>query len=71
MIITCCKRCEAPKRHLGCHSACQEYLAERAREDWAAKARRAEHSADEYEITRHLSAARRYGRRHRCRRRKR
>lgn len=39
MIITCCKHCEAPKRHLGCHGSCPEYLAERARMDAANKAR--------------------------------
>lgn len=71
MIITCCRRCEAPKRHLGCHGSCPEYLAERAREDRAAKAKQAEYGVNEYEITRHLSAARRYDRRHRGRRRER
>ena len=28
MSISCCRGCEAPKRHLGCHSTCPEYLAE-------------------------------------------
>lgn len=30
-VITCCKECVAPKRHIGCHGNCEEYLAERAK----------------------------------------
>lgn len=29
MIIKCCKDCIPPKRHLGCHSNCPEYLKEK------------------------------------------
>lgn len=29
-MIYCCKGCEAPKRYPGCHSVCQEYLAQKA-----------------------------------------
>ena len=32
-VIKCCKDCVAPKRHPGCHGACQEYLAEKAEHD--------------------------------------
>lgn len=32
-MITCCKKCKPPKRHLGCHAKCQEYLIEKARND--------------------------------------
>lgn len=30
MRIKCCVGCVAPKRHVGCHSKCEEYLKERA-----------------------------------------
>ena len=30
MAITCCKNCVPPKRHLGCHSTCEQYLREKA-----------------------------------------
>lgn len=33
MPISCCKNCVAPKRHLGCHSTCPEYLSEKAAHD--------------------------------------
>lgn len=26
----CCKGCVAPKRHVGCHSTCKEYLDDKA-----------------------------------------
>ncbi|WP_407399617.1 hypothetical protein [Treponema sp.] len=29
--IRCCQYCEAPKRHVGCHVDCPEYLAEKQR----------------------------------------
>lgn len=29
-IIKCCKDCVAPKRHIGCHADCKEYLEEKA-----------------------------------------
>lgn len=28
--ISCCKDCVPPKRHIGCHSTCEEFLAEKA-----------------------------------------
>ena len=31
--IKCCKDCVAPKRHIGCHSVCPEYIGERAAYD--------------------------------------
>lgn len=35
--IKCCKNCVAPKRHLGCHGNCPEYLAEKAAHDESRK----------------------------------
>lgn len=29
MSIKCCKDCVAPKRHIGCHATCAEYLSEK------------------------------------------
>lgn len=29
-MITCCKDCVAPKRHIGCHSTCKDYISEKA-----------------------------------------
>lgn len=29
-LITCCKDCIAPKRHIGCHSDCKQYIKEKA-----------------------------------------
>lgn len=31
--IKCCKGCEAPIRHIGCHSTCERYLEERKQLD--------------------------------------
>ena len=31
MKIKCCYKCEAPKRHAGCHDVCEEYLAEKSK----------------------------------------
>jgi hypothetical protein len=33
MVINCCNGCVAPKRYPGCHSHCNEYIAERAEYD--------------------------------------
>lgn len=32
-MITCCKDCVAPKRHVGCHADCQEYIDEKKKHD--------------------------------------
>ena len=32
-VIKCCKDCVPPKRHIGCHSSCKEYLNERMEHD--------------------------------------
>lgn len=29
-MITCCKDCVAPKRHIGCHGTCKDYIREKA-----------------------------------------
>lgn len=38
--ITCCKDCVEPKRHVGCHSDCPEYLAEYAANEAEKEAKR-------------------------------
>lgn len=30
MAIKCCRYCVPPQRHLGCHSACPDYIREKA-----------------------------------------
>lgn len=42
-MIKCCKDCVAPKRHLGCHSVCPEYIHEKALWEEEKKAIREEH----------------------------
>ena len=32
-MICCCRYCQTPKRHPGCHGACEEYITERAEYD--------------------------------------
>ena len=32
-MIDCCRYCQTPKRHPGCHGACEEYITERAEYD--------------------------------------
>lgn len=32
-MIKCCKDCVAPKRHIGCHGTCKEYLDEKAADE--------------------------------------
>ena len=33
--IHCCENCVPPKRHVGCHSTCEDYLIEKA--EWEQK----------------------------------
>ena len=33
--IRCCTNCVPPKRHVGCHATCKDYITEKA--DWEAK----------------------------------
>lgn len=33
MSIRCCRNCVPPKRHLGCHDRCKEYLEEKAEDE--------------------------------------
>lgn len=42
--ITCCKGCQPPKRHPGCHSVCEEYLEQRKQQDENNAKRRAEYT---------------------------
>lgn len=30
MSIKCCRNCVPPKRHIGCHGTCEQYLKEKA-----------------------------------------
>ena len=32
-MIYCCKGCEAPKRHPGCHGKCEEYIKQKTEYD--------------------------------------
>lgn len=32
-MIHCCKNCVAPRRHLGCHSSCEDYIREKKDSD--------------------------------------
>ena len=41
-MITCCKDCVAPKRHLGCHDYCKEYLKEKEEHERQKEASRKE-----------------------------
>ena len=31
--IECCQYCVAPKRHIGCHAKCPDYLGEKAKHE--------------------------------------
>ena len=33
--IRCCENCVEPKRHIGCHSTCEEYKQEKLKNDLA------------------------------------
>jgi len=33
MTIKCCKNCKPPKRRIGCHANCPDYLGERKQRD--------------------------------------
>ena len=39
-MIRCCNGCVAPKRHLGCHSTCPDYIKEKRQHDEACEVRR-------------------------------
>lgn len=39
-LFDCCKDCVEPKRHLGCHSTCKEYLESKAKLEKKKEARR-------------------------------
>lgn len=39
-MIKCCRNCVAPKRHVGCHGTCKEYLEEKAAWEDAKKSSR-------------------------------
>lgn len=45
--VKCCKDCIPPKRQLGCHSKCEEYIKEKAENDALNKKIRAIKSVDE------------------------
>ena len=49
-MIKCCQFCVAPKRHLGCHSDCPEYIEEKAQweEERARIAQQNQLQADAY-----------------------
>lgn len=52
MQIRCCKNCVAPKRHLGCHIDCEEYLKEKAENEEISLKIKQERILDQLEIYR-------------------
>ena len=46
MGIKCCKDCVPPKRHLKCHSNCEEYLKEKAKNEEVNKKKGKFHNAE-------------------------
>ena len=44
--IVCCRHCVAPKRHIGCHATCPEYIVERAKNEKEYEARIKRHDQD-------------------------
>lgn len=64
--ISCCYGCEPPKRYLGCHSKCKEYIAEKAEWDAAREKIKAERwreaELDKYDITKAEKCKKKYGR---------
>lgn len=51
-MIKCCTNCVAPRRHIGCHSTCEEYKKSKdlldAHKDTIAKAKAKEDILNEY-----------------------
>ena len=41
--IRCCKGCVAPKRHIGCHATCKEYI-EQSKENETVREKRFRHN---------------------------
>lgn len=54
-MITCCKDCVAPKRHVGCHAECQEYIDEKKKHDEKKaeidRQRQSENAIDDHRIS--------------------
>lgn len=54
-MITCYKDCVAPKRHVGCHAECQEYIDEKKKHDEKKaeidRQRPAENAIDDHRIS--------------------
>ena len=46
----CCRDCVAPKRHIGCHSNCKEYLDDKAKAAEIQKKKDAERNTNSYII---------------------
>lgn len=64
--ISCCYKCEPPKRHPGCHATCEEYI--RQKEEWEAikekyqAERLKEIDLTHYDVERHDRVKKHYGR---------
>ncbi len=53
-LFKCCMECKPPKRHLNCHSTCEEYLKDKEVVEARNKALR-EYKENEYRNTRYYS----------------
>lgn len=53
--ITCCYGCTPPKRHLGCHDTCKEYLLQKAELKRIGEARRKDAAFKDYSTQRAFS----------------
>ena len=66
MKIRCCRECVPPKRHPGCHSRCEEYIAEKARLDERREKVALEITKEselrDYDVRRHERAKKKHGR---------
>lgn len=56
--ITCRHHCVAPKRHVGCHDHCPEYLEQKAALEKHKEKERADRAIDTYDYERMASYAR-------------
>ena len=63
-MIRCCKDCVAPKRHVGCHSSCPEYLKAKEEHDRVVQMRDEKRAIEnrllEYEIRKRLGRHKHY-----------
>ena len=62
MGIKCCKDCVPPKRHVGCHAKCEQYLKEKAEhekmKEWEHKSKYPMPTTYDYEEIRYVNCKR-------------